>query len=49
MIATAFVVPLAVFWPIATSADLFGQWNNIFMWSGVALALGVCTSSPAQK
>lgn len=37
--ATAFIVPFAVFWPIATTADFFGQWNNIFMWSGVALAL----------
>lgn len=37
--ATAFVIPFGVFWPIASSADFFGQWNNIFMWSGVALAM----------
>ena len=43
--ATAFIVPLAVFWPIATTADFFGQWNNIFMWSGVALALAAAHSS----
>jgi len=37
--ATAWVIPFGLFWPIATSADYFGQWNNIFMWSAVALAL----------
>ena len=40
--ATAFVVPFGLFWPIATTADFFGQWNNIFTWSAVALAL--CSS-----
>ena len=38
-IATAWVIPFGLFWPIATTADFFGQWNNIFMWSAVALAL----------
>ena len=37
--ATAFVVPLGLFFPIQSTADFFGQWNNIFMWSAVALAL----------
>ena len=37
--ATAFVVPLGLFFPIASFADFFGQWNNIFMWSALALAL----------
>ncbi len=37
--ATAFVIPLALFWPIASTADLFGQWNNCFMWSAIALSL----------
>ena len=36
---TAFVVPLGLFFPIQSTADFFGQWNNIFMWSAVALAL----------
>ena len=40
LVATAWVVPFGLFWPIASSADFFGQWNNIFMWSAVALALG---------
>lgn len=39
VLATAWVVPFGLFWPIASSADFFGQWNNIFMWSAVALAL----------
>ena len=38
-IATAWVIPFGLFWPIATSGDFFGQWNNIFMWSAVALAV----------
>jgi O-antigen ligase len=38
-IATAWVIPFGIFWPIATSADFFGQWNNIFIWSAVALAV----------
>ena len=37
--ATAFVVPLGLFFPIQSTADFFGQWNNIFMWSAVALSL----------
>lgn len=39
VVATAWVVPFAFFWPIASTADFFGQWNNMFMWSAVALAL----------
>lgn len=38
-IATAWVIPFGLFWPIATSADFFGQWNNIFMWSAVAISI----------
>jgi hypothetical protein len=37
--ATAFIVPLGLFFPIQTTADFFGQWNNIFIWSAIALAL----------
>lgn len=38
-VATAWVISFGLFWPIATTADFFGQWNNIFLWSAVALAL----------
>ena len=42
-IATAWVVPFALFWPTASTADFFGQWNNIFLWSSVALALALAS------
>ncbi len=38
-LATAWIIPFGVFWPIASSSDFFGQWNNIFLWSSVSLAL----------
>ena len=41
-VATAWVIPFGIFWPISTSADFFGQWNNIFIWSAVALAISQC-------
>ena len=47
--ATAFVMPLGFFWPIASSSDFFGQWNNIFMWSAVALALAAAHLRPAKE
>ena len=39
LVATVWVIPFGIFWPIATSSDFFGQWNNIFIWSAVALSL----------
>ena len=39
VVATMWIVPFGLFWPIASTADFFGQWNNIFMWSAVAVAL----------
>ena len=44
LLITAWVIPFALFWPIRSSADFFGQWNNIFLWSAVALALAVSHS-----
>ena len=46
--ATAWVIPFGLFWPVATTADFFGQWNNIFMWSAVALALASNTVSKKE-
>lgn len=43
--AVAWVVPFAFFWPISGNADFFGQWHNIFMWSGISLALAISESS----
>jgi O-antigen ligase len=37
--ATAYIVPLALFFPLQSTADFFGQWNNIFLWSAVALSM----------
>jgi len=39
--ATAYIVPLGLFFPVQSTADFFGQWNNIFMWSAVALSMAV--------
>ena len=39
VVATMWIVPFGLFWPIASTADFFGQWNNIFMWSSIAIAL----------
>ena len=45
---TAWIIPFALFWPIKANADFFGQWNNIFLWSAVALALSVAHSKPRK-
>jgi O-antigen ligase len=42
--SVAWVIPFALFWPIRSIADFFGQWNNIFLWSAVALAIAVVHS-----
>ena len=49
--ATAYIAPLAFFWPIASTADFFGQWNNIFMWSGLAMSLAATNlySKPSER
>ena len=39
--ATAYIVPLGLFFPLQSTADFFGQWHNIFLWSAVALSLAV--------
>ena len=38
-VATAYIVPLGLFFPLQSTADFFGQWNNIFLWSAVALSM----------
>ena len=47
--ATAFVIPLGLFFPIQTTGDFFGQWNNIFMWSAIALALAAARNLVPSK
>ena len=46
--ATAVIVPLGFFFPIQSTADFFGQWNNIFMWSAIALVLAAGNLLPAH-
>ena len=43
VVVTAWVIPFGLFWPITTAGNFFGQWNNIFIWSAVALALAAAT------
>ena len=38
-VATAYIVPLGLFFPLQSTADFFGQWNNIFLWSAVPLSM----------
>lgn len=44
VVKVAWVVPFGLFWPIASTADFFGQWNNIFMWSSIALAMSLSSN-----
>lgn len=37
--ATAYIMPLAFFWPLQSTADFFGQWNNCFMWLALGFAI----------
>ena len=47
--ATAFVIPFGLFFPIQSTGDFFGQWNNIFMWSAIALALAAAGTLVPHK
>ena len=39
MAATAFVVPLALFFPLQQFGSFFGQWGNLFTWFAIAFAV----------
>jgi O-antigen ligase len=39
MAATAFIVPLALFFPIQQFNSFYGQWSNLFMWFAIAFAI----------
>jgi O-antigen ligase len=39
MAATAFVVPLGLFFPIQQFGSFYGQWGNLFTWFAIAFAL----------
>ena len=44
-----FVIPTAFFWPLASTADFFGQWNNLFVWTSISLALAARNYKLFQK
>ncbi len=39
MAATAFVVPLGLFFPLQQFGSFYGQWGNLFTWFAVAFAV----------
>ena len=39
MAATAFVVPLGLFFPIQQFGSFYGQWGNLFIWFAIAFAV----------
>ena len=39
MAATAFVVPLGLFFPIQQFGSFYGQWGNLFTWFAIAFAM----------
>ena len=47
--ATAFVIPFGLFFPVQSTGDFFGQWNNIFMWSAIGLALAAARTLVPYK
>lgn len=47
--AIAYIIPLAFFFPVQSTSDFFGQWNNLFMWSAIAFSLSSGNLLPAHK
>ena len=47
--ATGFVIPFGLFFPIQSTGDFFGQWNNIFIWNAIALALAAARTLAPHK
>jgi len=45
----SFVIPLALLFPITSTADFFGQWNNAFIWSAIALSLAMAPKVPKKS
>ena len=48
-VATMWMVPFGFFWPIASTADFFGQCNNIFMWSALPIVQAASQDQPKTK
>ena len=45
---TCFIVPLALFFPLQSTADVFGQWINSMMWYAVALAMAISMTEDCE-
>lgn len=39
MAATAFVIPLAFFFPLQQAGSFYGQWGNLFSWFAIAFSI----------
>ena len=39
MSATAFIVPLAFFFPIQQTGSFYSQWGNLFIWFAIGFAV----------
>ena len=39
MSATAFIIPLGLFFPLQQFGSFYGQWGNLFTWFAIAFAL----------
>tara|TARA_B100001093_G_scaffold510008_1_gene575068 strand:+ start:233 stop:820 length:588 start_codon:yes stop_codon:yes gene_type:complete len=44
MSATAFVVPLGLFFPLQQFGSFYGQWGNLFIWFAIGFALSQAQS-----
>ena len=51
---SCFIVPFALFFPLQSTADIFGQWVNSMMWYAISLAMAIsltedCEDSPKNR
>ena len=40
----AYIVPLALFFPIQQTGNFYGQWGNLFTWFAIGFAVSQCQS-----
>ena len=45
---SCFIVPLALFFPLQSTADIFGQWVNSMVWYSVSLAMAICLAEQRE-
>lgn len=39
MVATSFVIPFALFFPLQQFGNFYGQWGNLFLWFGIGFSI----------